>query len=214
LRPPSSAPALHAPGAAWADQPAAADEKAIRELIRKGDEGERIKWSEDGIFASGLTPKPLVGSKEAQEFRAKSEPIRKQRPNSKTKTTVERLVVAKAGDLVYEYSNFRMEFQNRKLPLASNCTRGCAGNRRYEPYIHVRELHQQGVPLRQIARDAGMSRRTVRRFIRATIALGGRGWSGSSQSSEELSGVGGVHAHVRQSVVQEAAPTRRPQPPP
>jgi ketosteroid isomerase-like protein len=103
-------PSLHAPGAAWADQPAAADEKAIRELIRKSDEGERIKWTEDGIFASGLTPKPLVGRKEAQESRPKLEAIGKQRPNHKTKTTVERLVVAKAGDLAYEYSNFRMEW--------------------------------------------------------------------------------------------------------
>ena len=105
------APWLHSAWTARADQPAAADDKkAIRQLIRKEDEGERIKWTEDGIVATGLTPKPLVGKKAAQEFRSKWEAVRKQRPNSKTKTTVERLVIAKSGDLAYEYSSFRMEW--------------------------------------------------------------------------------------------------------
>lgn len=93
------------------DQPAADEvERAIRELVRKSDEGQPIKRTEDSILSSGLTPRPLVGRQEQQKFRREFEAARKKRPNAKTKTTIERMVVAKSGELAYEYSNFRTEW--------------------------------------------------------------------------------------------------------
>jgi ketosteroid isomerase-like protein len=96
---------------ARAEQPVAtADETAIRQLIQKDDAGEPIQWTEDRIFASGVTPKPLIGRRQNEEFRSRMEAVRRQRPKSKTKTTAERLVVSKSGDLAYEYSTFRIEW--------------------------------------------------------------------------------------------------------
>jgi ketosteroid isomerase-like protein len=51
-----------------------------------------------------------VGRQEQQKFRTQFEAAQKKRPNAKTQTTVERVVVAKSGDLAYEFSNFRTEW--------------------------------------------------------------------------------------------------------
>lgn len=42
-------------------------------------------------------------------------------------------------------------------------------SRRYERYSEVRELHTTGVGIREIARQMGISRQTVRRFLRAEM---------------------------------------------
>jgi ketosteroid isomerase-like protein len=91
-------------------QSAGDDEKLIRELVRKADEGQLIKRTEDSILSSGLTPRPLVGRREQERFREKFAAARKKRPNEKTTTTVERVVVARSGELAYEYSHFRMRW--------------------------------------------------------------------------------------------------------
>lgn len=87
------------------------DEKAIRDLIRRADEGEDVECAEDHVFVSGLYPRPIVGRERYREARAKTrEALRQRQPNRKTTTTVERIVIAKAGDLAYEYSTFRIEW--------------------------------------------------------------------------------------------------------
>jgi ketosteroid isomerase-like protein len=99
---------LNSPAAA---ETIADDESLIRELVRKSDEGTPIKRTENSIFSSGLTPKSLVGREEQEKFFSKiAEKIREERPKQKLRTSVQRVVIAKSGDLAYEYSTFRIEW--------------------------------------------------------------------------------------------------------
>jgi ketosteroid isomerase-like protein len=98
------------PGVPAGQAAADKDEKLIRNLVRQADQGKHIKRTEDSILSSGLTPRPLVGRQEQQKFRRQLEAASKKRPNAKTRTTVERVVVARSGELAYEFSHFRMEW--------------------------------------------------------------------------------------------------------
>lgn len=97
-----------------ADRQTAGDtEQIIRELVRKSDAREPIKLTEDSILNTGFTRRPLVGRDEQEKFfrGPQAEAIRSRRGKSTTKTTVERVVIAKSGDLAYEFSRFRMDWE-------------------------------------------------------------------------------------------------------
>lgn len=89
-----------------------ADEVAIRELIRRQDEGQRVGRTPSFVFSSGITPRPLSG-KALQAFeRGQAQKIYAKRPNSTTRTMVRRIVVAGSRDLAYEYSEFRIDWDD------------------------------------------------------------------------------------------------------
>jgi transposase len=52
-------------------------------------------------------------------------------------------------------------------PALAQQAKEVSRSRRRERYDRVMELHQQGIPMRQIARQTGIHRGTVRRFLRA-----------------------------------------------
>ena len=100
---PASAALVDAP--AQKNKPPSEEARLIRTLIAKLDAGERVRNSPDSIFASGSTPRPLVGTREQQRFsRGAGKELQRSGPNAKTQTNVRRLVVASSGDLAYEFS--------------------------------------------------------------------------------------------------------------
>ena len=103
--------ALLVPVATSAIQTPSQDELAIRDLIRREDSGLGPTLADDAIFASANTPQPLVGSAERERYnQGPRVSISAGRPNEALTTTVRRLVIAEAGDLAYEFSNFRREW--------------------------------------------------------------------------------------------------------
>jgi hypothetical protein len=112
---PASAALVDAP--AQKNKPPSEEERLIRTLIAKLDAGERVRNSPDSIFASGSTPRPLVGTREQQRFsRGAGKELQQSRPNAKTQTNVRRLVVASSGDLAYEFSGFVTEWDAASGP--------------------------------------------------------------------------------------------------
>lgn len=104
--------AVRPPAARGADD-ISQDEKQIRELVRKKDAGEEIKSTEDSIFVAGPVSRPLIGKEQQAEFyKTQGNAILESRPNMKRETRVMRVVVAKSGDLAYEYSDFTMSWDS------------------------------------------------------------------------------------------------------
>jgi ketosteroid isomerase-like protein len=104
-----------APPGARADDAAAtvsADERQIRELVKQRDAGGRIGSTDDSIFVSGRIPRRLIGEKEQREaFSTEAQQAAERaRPNQKRETKIVRLVVARSGDVAYEFSDFKLSW--------------------------------------------------------------------------------------------------------
>ena len=97
------------------------DEQTIRNLIAQENEGKNVIQSTDSIvFVAGPFPRPLVG-KMNPERQAISDSISKVRSNSTYKREVVRLVVAKSGDIAYEFGNGVINYVNpQKEPVVVN----------------------------------------------------------------------------------------------
>jgi ketosteroid isomerase-like protein len=89
-----------------------AEEKVLRGLIEKEVKGERLPYSaytDDTVFWSGAYPRPLEGRKHMEAVR-KGRRAASKRSNERRTRDVKRLVVAKSGDLAYEYSDYTLQF--------------------------------------------------------------------------------------------------------
>ena len=83
------------------------EEQRLRELIeRLRREGQPAPISDDLFFVSGAYPRPLRGRAAADEASAG---LRATHRHVTRTFTTERLVVAAAGDLAYEYGTGRQE---------------------------------------------------------------------------------------------------------
>jgi hypothetical protein len=81
------------------------DEQILREIIRQED--ERLpKRTENFIYATGRTPRPLIGRKELETFEQSLKPNTASKILKRsTKTEMKRLVVAQSGDLAYDFGD-------------------------------------------------------------------------------------------------------------
>ena len=81
-----------------------AEEAAIRALIANP---QQIKYTDDRIFWSGAYKRPIVGATKGESF---SDAALGQRRNQINHTAVQRIEVAASGDMAYEFSNGKLEF--------------------------------------------------------------------------------------------------------
>jgi ketosteroid isomerase-like protein len=87
-----------------------AEETAIRALIEKGI---GVPYTEDSITWSGATKRPAVGPQRGEPFpEAKVD----KRKNQKTVWKVERLEVAASGDMAWEFSYGKLEYDLDESP--------------------------------------------------------------------------------------------------
>ena len=81
-----------------------AEEAAIRALIANP---QQIKFTEDRIFWSGAYKRPIIGAAKGEPY---SDAALGQRRNQVSHTDVQRIEVAASGDMAYEFSNGKLEF--------------------------------------------------------------------------------------------------------
>lgn len=89
-----------------------ADEKTIRSLIQKEAKGERLPYSaytDDVVYWTGAYRHPLEGRQEMESVRGKRQQT-SDRSNEKRTRKVKRLLVAKSGDMAYEYTDYTLDF--------------------------------------------------------------------------------------------------------
>jgi ketosteroid isomerase-like protein len=104
---------LGAAGAA-AQNNRGADEKVLRAIIEKEAQGERLPYSaytEDSVFWSGAYQRPLEGKKHMESVRRERRAASK-RTNERRTRDVKRLVVSRAGDMAYEYTDYTLAFDD------------------------------------------------------------------------------------------------------
>lgn len=87
-----------------------AEEAAIRAIISSG---QAPKATDDAIFWSGASPRPSVGSNHTPSY---PEALVEKRKNSKSSFDVQRIEVAASGDLAYEFSLGRLEYDLDMTP--------------------------------------------------------------------------------------------------
>jgi ketosteroid isomerase-like protein len=85
-----------------------AEEQAIRALVAKQGTPGAAKQTDDVIFVSGAYARPVVGRRE--EVQPLPGAKMEQRRNVKSDIRVQRIEVAQAGDLAYEYSDFTQSY--------------------------------------------------------------------------------------------------------
>ena len=99
-------------------QSQSADERAIRDLIARYDQGESVARTDDMILWSGEFKRPIVGSQKREELPADQQPSARVPGAPSTRvsfsrrrvTTPVRVEIAKSGDLAYEFSNSELIF--------------------------------------------------------------------------------------------------------
>src|SRR4051812_17508148 len=83
---------------------ASTEEQAIRNLVAQENQGKHvIKFTDDRIFVSGAYPKPIIGKEMVTENQQADNRIKTERQNMSSKSRIERLTVAQAGDMAYEF---------------------------------------------------------------------------------------------------------------
>jgi ketosteroid isomerase-like protein len=88
-----------------------ADEQAIRNLVAQQNEGKNvIKFTDDRIFISGAYPMPVIGNGPMSTANKQADQQVKARKNFTAKYRIERLKVAKAGDMAYEFGYADLNF--------------------------------------------------------------------------------------------------------
>lgn len=99
---------LLVPGATMAQGPVCS-EQGIRDAAQK----QSVKYSDDSFFWTGAYDKPMIGKAEheAAARRMKNEAPRK---NQSAAEHPQRIVVAKSGDVAYEYGSGDMSYDDQK----------------------------------------------------------------------------------------------------
>jgi ketosteroid isomerase-like protein len=97
-------------GSAHAQAPAG-EEAAIRQLIQQFDATDKIPMSKDAVFWSGAIQRPVIGGERWQEVNNTRQPSLRVPGSNRSKTDIQRIEVAKAGDMAYEFSNAELNFE-------------------------------------------------------------------------------------------------------
>ena len=85
------------------------EEKAIRDLIAKEDAGQRPLETADSVFFSGALKRPRVG----RDAKAEVFDDVKNRTGQKIKTSIQRIDIAKSGDMAYEFSDAELTVETK-----------------------------------------------------------------------------------------------------
>ena len=85
------------------------EEKAIRDLIAKEDAGQRAAETTDSVFFSGALKRPRVG----RDTKAEIFDDVKNRTGQKVKTSIQRIDIAKSGDMAYEFSDAELTIEEK-----------------------------------------------------------------------------------------------------
>jgi hypothetical protein len=100
-------------------QSLSADERAIRDLIARYDNGESVSRTDDVIYWTGDFKRPTVGSQQPEALPADQRPSSARVPGSPSErvpggrrrvTTPVRIEIARSGDLAYEFSDSELRF--------------------------------------------------------------------------------------------------------
>ena len=87
------------------------DEQTIRNLVAQQNEGKDvIKYTENRIFVSGAYPMPIIGNSPMSAANQEADNQVKARKNFTAKMRIERLEVAQAGDMAYEFGYGNLSF--------------------------------------------------------------------------------------------------------
>ena len=122
IRTVAAAAVLASSGVSAEAQSQSADERAIRDLIARYDQGESVPRTSDEIFWTGDFKRPRIGSEEREPLPSDLRPSSARIPGSPSErvpgsrrrvTTPVRIEIAKSGDLAYEFSNSELIFDLR-----------------------------------------------------------------------------------------------------
>lgn len=89
------------------------DEQTIRSLVEQENqhpEAHPIQFTEACIIVTGAFDRPFIRNQAGPEVKQRREQIRQERLNYKAVQQIERLVVAKGGDMAYEFGNGVLEW--------------------------------------------------------------------------------------------------------
>lgn len=94
------------------------DEQKIRAMVAQNDANPtaRPPVTEQSVFVSGAFPRPIIGSIKNDQDKKVSTNIKTERLNYKSKTRIERLEIAQARDMAYEFgfSDLSWDTQDKK----------------------------------------------------------------------------------------------------
>jgi hypothetical protein len=99
---------LLAPSTTMAQAPVCSEQK-IRDAAQKPS----AKYSDDSFWGSGAYDKPMIGKAE-QEAGARKLENEEPRKNEASADHPQRIVVAKYGDMAYEYGSGNMSYEDQK----------------------------------------------------------------------------------------------------
>jgi len=100
-------------------QSQSADERAIRDLIARYDNGESVSRTDDMVYWTGEFKRPTIGSQKPEALPLDQRPSSARVPGSASEripgarrrvTTPVRIEIAKSGDLAYEFSDSELRF--------------------------------------------------------------------------------------------------------
>ena len=104
------------------------DETAIRGLVERiNQKKDSIQYTDDRVFVSGPFPRPMIGKMNVQ-WQAIADSVSKARSNQSAGFTINRLEVAKSGDIAYEFGDFTLSYeelknQNRRVTTVGSYVR-------------------------------------------------------------------------------------------
>jgi ketosteroid isomerase-like protein len=88
-----------------------ADEQAIRDIIAKGDAGERIEETSNAILFTGAFMRPVVRGEAPAELRPE---VKNRVPGTQRATsTIRRIEVSASGDMAYIFSDASVTGQTK-----------------------------------------------------------------------------------------------------
>lgn len=86
------------------------DEQTIRSLVAQQNAGKMPAFTDNRIFVSGAYPKPMIGKDMSDENKAAEERMKKERLHFRSTSSIQRLEVAKAGDMAYEFGTANLSW--------------------------------------------------------------------------------------------------------
>ena len=89
---------------------ATSDEQTIRSLVAQQNAGKMPAFTDNRIFVSGAYPQPMIGKDMSDDNKAAEQRMKKERLNFRSTSTIQRLEIAKAGDMAYEFGTANLSW--------------------------------------------------------------------------------------------------------
>lgn len=89
------------------------DEQTIRGIIERANAGERLELTDSIIIVNPFLPSPQMGKQRTEaELKFWAE-IKKERSNEKLIRNPQRIEIATAGDMAYEFGNYTVDYDSQ-----------------------------------------------------------------------------------------------------